>query len=315
MEAAILIDNCADCRLEDIDIDASTFDKDGTSVAGVADSGLAGVAVRDLPPGADCTIEDCVINDLFNGIFFVDTPSHVSGQRRRVQLTNTTVSECGPWAGASGSDRGHAGIRLLEAESHDIDLYITDCHLEHNHDALEPGNAQLLLRDTVFLDNENGLEYASGNDPVAYVTGCSFEGNSRFPTGDGGVSSPTGGLMVRFPSTYDITVRNSDFIDNQLGLSLRDSAGVTGEIDLGDGVGSLVTSFPLLAVIVRPVGGSTFQVSPTCPWPSVEEHRTPFCGLFTVMDTTVLALGEHLVVRRPLGSGGQPMSEQLSGVP
>ena len=294
-QAAILVDGVGSFRLERIHILGTGYDMEGHYTIEEGGSGLAGLGVRDLPAGSDLAAIDCKIDDLFNGIQFVDTPFWTPGDRRVVTISNTLIHRCGPWGSEVGIDRGHAGIRLIEAVSRDIDLYVSNCEFKFNHDALEPEDARLMLTDSVFLQNENGLEYATTPGGMGYVLGCTFELNHAFlpgPEGEGGVAERTGGIVARYASSgYDLTVRDSDFVNNQLGVSLKSGPGIVGTIDFGDGVGGIEDHIFTPPVVVAPDGNNTFTTDTKCPWEDLEKHRIPFCGMFTTLDITVQAVG------------------------
>ena len=292
-EAVILIDGRSGCRLERLWIRAGNYNLDGTGTN--EEDGLHGVLVRDLPSGGSLSIDDCEIHDLWNGVFFSDDLTFTPTSMRLVNITDTKVTKCGPWIQTASFDRGHAGIRLLEAKSSWIDLRIDSCVLNDNHDALEPGEARLLLTDTDFNMNENGLEYAVTPGGTAYVIGCSFTLHERFDPDFGGVSASTAAVSTRYEAGYDLTVRNSDFEDNQFAVFLKGGvAGDTGTIDLGS------TNEPLIMNVdnyyspplVYPAkGGNVFTMDTQAPWYPNEDYRVSYCALFNGLDTAVLAVG------------------------
>ena len=292
-EAVVLIDGRSGCRLERLWIRAGGYDLALTG-SNEAD-GLHGVLVRDLPSGGSLSIDDCEIHDLWNGVFFSDDLTFTPSSMRLVTITDTKVTKCGPWIQTASIDRGHAGIRLLEAKSSWIDLRIDSCAFNDNHDALEPGEARLLLTDTEFNQNENGLEYAVTPGGPAYVIGCTFFRNERFDPLLGGASVPTAAISTRYAAGYDLTVRDTEFDKNQFAVFLKGGvAGVTATIDLG------TTNEPLIMnvdnsynppLIYPPKGGNVFVTDTTAPWHEDEDFRVSYCALFNGLDTMVFAVG------------------------
>ena len=298
-KAAILVDGVSGCVIDNLLITGAGFDK--TTDAEKPEEGLHGIHVQNLPPGGEMAIRNCTIEETFNGIFFSDGSLPPPPQKRTVEITDTEVSGCGPVKlDITSFDQGHAAIRLLEAQTPWIDLVISDCILEDNHDALEPGESTLYLRDSMFVDNENGLEYANTPGGEAYVDGCLFQENARFalPEADNEGNPiepfvPTGGIVARYNAGFDLTVRGTHFDRNQIGVGLRGEADSVGVADFGssfDPIVDVITAVDPPLLIPR-VGGNTFTTDTTAPWYQGLEHTVSYCGLHTTLNTEVLAVG------------------------
>ncbi len=163
----------------------------------------------------------------------------------------------------------------MESYSAGINRNVSDCTLKNNHDALEPGLATLILADTTFEENENGLEYASTVGGTATVSGCLFRKHAPLDPTLGGVNGPTGGITMREALNLSLTVRGTDFDENQIGALLK--AG-TGTIDFG-------TSFTS-----PDAGENTFTTDTMAPWYQFMDHTVSGCGLFTGLDAVVFAV-------------------------
>ena len=318
--AAFYLDGVGGCVIQNLRIDGSSYPKETHYMAGDADSGVAGISIFNWKEGTSLGIIGCVVDDTSNGIIFHDDMTWVPGDRRVVTINNTDVYRCGPWQNPTvEGDVGHAGVRLIEAESEHIDLHVSNCEFHDNHDALEPEAARLMLKSTLFMGNENGLEYADTPGGMVYVLGCTFEHNETFDPNDGGVAGPTGAIVCRYTSPgYDLTVRDTDFIDNQLGISLKAAPGMTGEVDLGDGIGGLEDHVFTPPVLIRPAGNNTFDTDTTCPWPAVDSYRVSYCGLFSKLSITVQAVGNTWTYHDTSNPGPaecQGVSDECPGTP
>ncbi|QDU69556.1 DUF1565 domain-containing protein [Engelhardtia mirabilis] len=289
--SAILVDGASGFRLERLDLATANFDLS----TGTIPTGLKALHLRDLPGSASAatSVVDCSIDDFFHGIFVQDTSSADPGARE-ITIEDTSISRCGP-VYPTTDDAGHAGLRLLEATTTSMTLSVRDCIFRQNHDALEPGQANLVLFDTVFDENESGLEYAGVTGGSAVVKGCRFENHA--PLDVGGVPGPTGGIYCRDIVDTSIVVRETEFVNNQLGASFRGlAASVDNILDLGSGYAGTDENSPYGLTIP---GQNTFTVDVTKPWPALDDDEVSYVGLFNSTNSPVLAIGNTWTYQVP----------------
>ena len=279
--AAFVVDGRTDWTFKNLRLDASEHNTNASPVRGIH--------VCDLPANGTITVQDCEIVDFFDGIYFEDSGSYdPEDDMRTIVIDSTAVSRCGPVSAFSPNfdDKGHAGIRLLEAQSRAMQLTVTDCVLESNHDALEPGGAVLFVSDTRFELNENGLEYASTTQASgrhggrAQVYGCWFVDNEPLDAAEGGVPGPTGGIVARNLELLNLSVRQTDFEGNQIGASFKGgTSGNDGGIEFGT------------AHSGEDRGDNSFVTDTTSPWYQGQDHTVSYCGLFNSADVVIHAVG------------------------
>ncbi len=265
--AAILVQGRTGWTIDSVQIDALDYAK----TIGLP---LPGIRVVDLPEGGTIMIQSTHIVDTFHGVWVEDT-EELWLWGRSVTIQDCRIERCGPLNPTPGGDVGHAGIRLVESNSAGINLTISDCTLIDNHDALEPEVATLVLTDSTFERNENGLEFASTDGGTATVSGCLFRMHAPFDPLAGGVAGPTGGITMREAEGLTLTVRATDFDRNQIGALLKKG---TGGIDFGTSFGSFA-------------GNNTFTTDTTAPWYQFLDHTVSCCGLFNGLDSQISAVG------------------------
>lgn len=280
IKAALLVNGQTGWTIENITIDASGYTK---FISGQSND-VHGIRVRDLPSGGAISIKDVTILDPYNGVHVEDTGSAPLNSRT-MSLIDTLIDGCGPVDGYV-NDKGHAGVRLLEAHtwasgSHKFTLNLTRCTLTNNHDALEPGSAVTTIDECMFESNENGAEIAGGVEQANIeIAGSCFRLNAAFDPNEGGASAVTGGIPVRGSTVKKLRIRTTDFDRNQIGISLGDATAV--DIDSFDFGKSFNPSDR---------GRNTFTTDTQNPWYQNQDHNVSYCGLFNNSDLVAYAVG------------------------
>lgn len=279
-KAGFVVNGRTGWTIENLTIDARNYSKFSSG----QNNEVQGIRVRNLPAGGSITIEDVTILDPFNGIYVDDTGSAPSSSRT-MNLIDTTIDDCGP-VNAHGLDKGHAGVRLLEAHtwasgSHKFTLNLTRCTLTNNHDALEPGSSVTTIDECMFEANENGAEIAGGVEQANIeISGSCFRSNAAFDPNLGGASAVTGGIPVRDATVKKLRVRTTDFDRNQIGISLVDATAVDSDsFDFGKSFSP------------SDRGRNTFTTDTTNPWYQNQDHNVSYCGLFNNSDLVAYAVG------------------------
>lgn len=280
IKAAIAVNGRTGWTIENVTISGDGY----TKFQSGQNNEVQGIRVRNLPAGGVVTIEDVTILDTFHGIY-VDDSGGAPANSRTLNVTDTVIDECGP-VNADQNDKGHAGIRLLEAHtwaggSHKYALNLTRCTLTNNHDALEPGSAVTTIDECMFESNENGAEIAGGVDQANIeITGSCFRTNAAFDPSSGGASAVTGGIPVRDATVKKLRIRTTDFDRNQIGISLVSATAVDADsFDFGKSFNP------------SDRGRNTFTTDTQNPWYQNQDHSVSYCGLFNNSDLVAHAVG------------------------
>lgn len=261
------------------------------------------------------TIQNCVIDDCFWGIWIEDVSTALSTVGgRTVMIQNCVGRRCGPINGDGLSDKGHAALLIGCYDT--MRVTVNSCTFEDNHDGTElgqastfggptPNDAVLFVTNSSYYHNENGIEFGDGSVEVENST---FTLNGAWGLAVGGVdglTTPRAAIGYRpapdatGDTGFSLKCRGCTFLNNQVAISFQEQTAQVGLIDVDLGKAPSTGS----------AGGNSFITATTNPW---TDCVTPsYCAIFSELyDVSISAIGNSWTIL-----AGQPANNQvLSGV-